>query len=178
MAKPVFGYNREDMADYELKQVYVNYSVDHRMAPRNQPRSNDYQNFASGLRGIAGSVFASIVEASDGPAPISGGMMPMMTRQGLIDFSVFEFAGDPSAGWNYVKLACRHYGIWREWGVCPRDCMPAVAPPELTNRNRLIQLEAQDRAQEMLDAKRIEVNFAKQGREAALDLISDNRYRW
>jgi hypothetical protein len=171
MSKPVFGYTREDLADYELKQAYINFSIDHQLSPRRPTAPNtDLKNWAAGLPGLIGSLVPTTLQ------PLSGGLMPMLTRQGFIDICTVEFLYDPNRGWAYAKAASRRYAIWREWGEVPRSVLPEVAPPELVNRAKLAQVQAQARAQETIDAHRARAMLEKQGREAALDLVSDRRY--
>jgi len=171
MSKSVFGYSREDLADYELKQAYTNFSIDHQVAPRHNATPNqDFKKWTAGLRGMLGDVLPGALP------PFSGGMMPMLTRQGFVDICTIEFLHDPARGWTYAKAASRRYAVWREWGEVPRSALPDVAPPELVNRTKLMQLQAQARAQETLDATRVQMMLEKQGRDAALDIVSDRRY--
>lgn len=174
MSKPVFGYNPQDLADYNLREEYINFSIDHVMAPRPPSTPNtDIRDAYSSLRNIMPpAIFNSIPTGKS----ISGNQMPLLTRRGFIDSCANELLYYPNAGFSGVAKAARHYGIWRELGDMPRNVMPAVAPRELIDRVELINIEAKRKAEDLLAAKMIETNIAAQGRRHAVDLVSDRRW--
>ncbi|KFY68401.1 hypothetical protein V496_01108 [Pseudogymnoascus sp. VKM F-4515 (FW-2607)] len=176
MSKPVFGYNPQDFADYQLRQEYINLSVDHVMAPRPPAAPNtDLRSSFSSLRNIIPPSLSQIFDSIPTGNSISGNQMPLLTRRGFIDICATEFLYYPNAGFSYVTKAVRHYGIWREFGDVPRNVMPAVAPQELIDRVKIINIEATRKAEELLAAKTVETNLAAMGRRNAVNLTDDSR---
>jgi hypothetical protein len=176
MSKPVFGYNPQDIADYQLRQEYINFSIDHVMAPRPPSAPNtDIRSSFSSLRNISSS-FSKILDSVPTGNSISGNQMPLLTRRGFIDSCANEFLYYPNEGFNCVTKAARHYGIWRELGDIPRNVFPAVAPQELLDRVKIINIEAVRKAEDLLASKAIEAKIAAQGRRNALNIIGGDRW--
>lgn len=177
MSKPVFGYNPQDFADYQLRQEYINLSIDHVMAPRPPAAPNtDLRSSFSSLRNIIPPSLSQIFDSIPTGTSISGNQMPLLTRRGFIDICATEFLYYPNAGFSYVTKAVRHYGIWRELGDVPRNVIPAVAPQELIDRVKIINIEATRKAEELLAAKTVETNLAAMGRRQAVNLTDDSRW--
>ncbi|OBT97061.1 hypothetical protein VE01_04776 [Pseudogymnoascus verrucosus] len=179
MSKPVFGYNPQDFADYQLRQEYINFSIDHVMAPRPPSAPNtDIRSSFSSLRNIVPPSFSKILDSIPTGNSISGNQMPLLTRRGFIDHCANEFLYYPNDGFNCVTKAARHYGIWRELGEMPRNVFPVVAPQELLDRVKIINIEAARKAEDLLAAKTIEANIAAKGRRNALNLIGGDRWEY
>lgn len=177
MSKPVFGYNPRDLADYQLRQEYINFSIDHVMAPRPPSAPNtDLRSSFSSLRNIVPPSLSQIFDSIPTGSSISGNQMPLLTRRGFIDSCANEFLYYPNAGFSCVTKAARHYGIWRELGDMPRNIMPAVAPQELIDRVKIINIEATRKAEDLLAAKTIETNLAAKGRRQALNLTGGSQW--
>lgn len=60
----------------------------------------------------------------------------------------------------------------------PRNVFPAVAPQELLDRVKIINIEAARKAEDLLAAKTIEANIAAKGRRNALNLIGGDRWEY
>ncbi|OBT68243.1 hypothetical protein VE03_02310 [Pseudogymnoascus sp. 23342-1-I1] len=177
MSKPVFGYNAQDFADYQLRQEYINLSIDHVMAPRPPSAPNtDIRSSFSSLRNIVSPAMSQILNSIPTGTSISGNQMPLLTRRGFIDICASDFLYYPNAGFSCVTKAVRHYGIWPELGDVPRNVMPGVAPQELLDRVKIINIEAARKAEDLLAAKTIETNIAARGRRQALNLTGDTRW--
>jgi hypothetical protein len=71
-----------------------------------------------------------------------------------------------------MNMILRHYGVWRELGDIPRDMWPTTPPQELVERVRRMSAAARNRSQEIIDAKKVEMQLRAQGRQNALELIS------
>ncbi|ELR09458.1 hypothetical protein GMDG_04018 [Pseudogymnoascus destructans 20631-21] len=179
MSKPVFGYNPQDFADYQLRQEYINLSIDHVMAPRPPSAPNtDLRSSFSSLRNIVPPSLSKIFDSVPTGSSISGNQMPLLTRRGFMDSCANEFLYYPNDGFSCVTKAARHYGIWRELGDVPRNVFPAVAPKELLDRVKMINIEATRKAEDLLAAKTIEAKLAAKGRRQAMNLIGGDRWEY
>lgn len=98
---------------------------------------------------------------------------------------VFEFgsANDsifpnnrPERAFRGLNLAMKYYGVWLEMGPLPRDMLLPTSPPQVDARIKDANIRSQRAAAERVEAVRIQGRIAAQGRQAALELISDNRY--
>lgn len=177
MSQRVFGYSPQDFADYSLREVYTNLSTDHVMAPRppSAPNTDVRSSFAS-LRNIVPPALSKILESVPTGNSISGNQMPLLTRRGFIDIIASDFLYYPNAGFGCYTKAARHYGIWRELGDMPRNVMPAVAPQELIDRVKLVNIEATRRAEELLASKTAQARMEERGRRQALNLIGGSQW--
>jgi hypothetical protein len=88
--KPTFGYNPEDLADFELRTTYENFSIEHVLKPRVITPNTDFANVVGSSSLPAGIVPTSL-------PPISGGMMPMLSLKGFIDITFIEIFCDDTA---------------------------------------------------------------------------------
>ena len=177
MSKSVFGYNPQDFADYSLREVYINLSTDHVMAPRPPSAPNtDIRNSFSSLRNMVSPVMSKIMDSIPTGNSISGNQMPLLTRRGFIDIIASDFLYYPNAGFGCLTKAARHYQIWPELGDIPRNVMPAVAPQELIDRVKLVNIEATRRAEELLAAKTAQARIEERGRRQALNLIGGSQW--
>lgn len=53
--------------------------------------------------------------------------MPMLTPQGFADVNAMMFLEKPDEACKRLREMLRGYGIWKELGEFPRDCLPARA---------------------------------------------------
>lgn len=61
-------------------------------------------------------------------------------------------------------------------GPLPRDMLPQTAPPQVVARIEAATARRQMESKRRIDAVRMQCEIEARGRQAALDLISDNRY--
>lgn len=172
--KPTFGSISEDLADYELRTVYENFSIEHVLQDRIAPPNNDMAGLVSSMSGLMGSGLANSLSSSLAIPRISGGKMPMLTRKGFIDITTIEIVGVPSIGWQRINRMTRHYrlqGPWSQWGDCPREMLPEEAPQDVTDRIHRIAAFSKKQAEERIEAKRVEMALRAQGRQNALELL-------
>lgn len=105
------------------------------------------------------------------------GPMPAITRSGFIEIMRVEALSDPSREWGNFSRLLRKYDLprYRGWGALPRSVFPDVPDAAMLQRVAGVNAFAQRKAQEELNAARVEAQLRAQGREAALDLISDTK---
>jgi hypothetical protein len=53
--------------------------------------------------------------------------MPMLTPQGFADVNAMMLLEKPDEGCQRLRELLRAYGIWKELGEFPRECLPARA---------------------------------------------------
>ncbi|KAH6669269.1 hypothetical protein B0J14DRAFT_566027 [Halenospora varia] len=163
-------YTADDIADFELKTTYENFSIQHKLVTRPNPKKSDYMdNLVKSLPFDA--KFAKLMSSSMGQKSFSNGLMPMLLLPGFIEITVIETLADPSPGWIRLNRIAQHYNIWREWGDIPRSMMPDVPPADLMTRIAVITTQSQARAQTMINNAQVEAQIQAQGREAALRLL-------
>jgi len=100
--------------------------------------------------------------------------MPMLTRKGFVDITTVETLCPPSTGWVRINRMARAYrlaGPWSQWGDCPREMLPELAPQELLDRVARITEYSRRQAAERIEAKRVEAAFRQQGQQNAQDLF-------
>ncbi|KAI9734070.1 MAG: hypothetical protein M1818_007008 [Claussenomyces sp. TS43310] len=166
--RPTLTSRAEELADFELRSIYENFSIDHKLQQRNV-EATDMNSLATSMSQMMSPGADKLLTQSD--IPVSGGYMPMLTRQGFIDITVVETLYNPSLGWQRLNRIARHYGIWREMGDIPRTALPEGPPQELVDRVARIAEYSKRKVQEQLDAKIVEHALARQGSRAALDSI-------
>ncbi|KAL3417485.1 hypothetical protein PVAG01_10495 [Phlyctema vagabunda] len=165
--KPQFGSSPTDRADYELRQVYENFSIDHTLQKRS-------------VRSTSGSRLSAMMGDMMQSTRFSGGMMPMLTRKGFIDIMVVEFAGVPSIGWQRVNRTAQHFNIWREWGDVPRDVLPDSTPADLADRIKRAHAAMQAQAELLLRNLQVEAELRADGMRQAQNITAPTGtyYRW
>ncbi|KAJ6621005.1 hypothetical protein B0H10DRAFT_1032405 [Mycena sp. CBHHK59/15] len=107
------------------------------------------------------------------PPSVSGGMMPLLTRRGLVDITAVEVLCDPGRHYGCQRRVVAQYGLLGEWGEMPRGVLPEVADPRMMARVARVQAFAKERGEQELAAAYAKAALQKQGRENALDLVSD-----
>lgn len=170
MNKPQTGYNGEDLADYEFRTILENFSFEFVLRPRPAAPNRDFQNMMSGIPGLTSS-FSRMLASSLSLPPLSGGQMPCLTRKGFIDICTVEMLADPNLGWRYINLSAKHYNIWRGWGDYPRSLLPDEPPKPVLDRIARVTALSQRRANERIEAARVQAEIQAQGRENALRLL-------
>jgi len=128
------------------------------------------KSFLSGIPGLSSS-FANLMSQHKSSSlldpPASGGM-PLLTRSGFLDITTIEMLGEPSTAWRNFNRIARHYNIWREWGDCPREMFPDETPKPVRERITRATAVGKRRAEEVIEAARVQAEIQAQGREAAL----------
>lgn len=142
-------FSADDVADYELKAAWEAWYFDHKVVVRN-PRAKQL--------------------------PYGG--MPMLSQNGFIDVMAVEIAAEPDDRLGGLNNALRHYGVWTERGPVPRHVLPSARAPELQRRVDAAVARSQQTAKERLDAAEVQARIEARGRQAALDIVSDYRYRY
>lgn len=170
MNKAQFGHNSEDLADYEFRTILENFSFEFTLRPRPTTPNNDMQNLLGGIPGLTSS-FSKMLSSSINMPPLSGGQMPCLTRKGFIDICTVEMLAKPSLGWRYINLVAKHYNIWREWGDYPRSLLPEEGPKQVLDRIARVTIISQQRANERIEAQRVQLEIQKQGRDNASRLL-------
>lgn len=135
-AKSQYGYNPEDIADFELRTAYENFAIDHVLQPRVRSMNNS-------------------VPFNPTLSPVSNGQMPMLSLRGFIDITTVEVLGEPTAGWQRLNIAKTYYGVWMDWGDIPRYVVPDTPPQEILDRIAQISIFAQRKVAERIEANRI-----------------------
>ncbi len=114
------------------------------------------------------------------PLQSSNSQMPLLTRKGFIDITTVEVLSDPSRAWGNLSRVLRMYQLesFRGWGDMPRRVLPEGADQRMLQRVRDISNFAKARGESSNWRLRwLGMELERQGRENALDLISDTRYR-
>ncbi|KAK0245419.1 hypothetical protein EDD85DRAFT_800887 [Armillaria nabsnona] len=113
------------------------------------------------------------------PLQSSKSQMPLLTRKGFIDITTVEVLSDPSRAWGNLSRVLRMYQLlsFRGWGDMPRRILPEGADQRMLQRVRDISNFAKARGERQLASSMARMELERQGRENALDLISDTRYR-
>ena len=167
---PKFGFNSEDLADYEFRTVLKNYSFDHVLRKRVTAPNNDMSGLLDGIPGLNRG-FAKLMSKTRSPSildpPASGGM-PLLTRGGFIEITTLEMLGDLTKAWQRFNRIARHYNIWRDWGDCPREMFPIETPGPVKERIARVSTFSQRQAQELIEAARVQAELQDRGRENAL----------
>lgn len=106
------------------------------------------------------------------------GLMPLLTRKGFIDITTIEVLADPSKEWGHLRRALQMYDLpaIRGWGDLPRNVLPDYPDERMLQRVKNVTAFAQAKGQEELAAAQVEAQIRAQGRQNAIDLISDTRY--
>lgn len=167
--KPQFGYNPEDIADYELRTAFENFNIDHVLQPRIIAPNNDMAGLTASMAGL--SSFAQSLAKGLQPKPISDGKMPMLSPRGFVDITVIEIVGEPNRGTLMLNRVWKHYGVWKERGEIPRTSLPEEPPRDLLERIKRVGEFSRRQAAERIEAARVEAMFKAQGRENALRLL-------
>ena len=106
--------------------------------------------------------------------------MPAITRSGFIEFMRIEALSDPSREWGNFSRLLKKYNLprYRGWGDLPRSVLPEVPDASMLARVASVAAFAQQKGQQELDAARAGAQIRAQGRQAALDLVSDRRVEY
>lgn len=139
-------FAKEDMADYEFKNVMEGFFFDHKVVTRNPGAPQ---------------------------LPYSG--MPLLSLTGFTDWIGFSCAAHPDGIFVVPGLnnALRVYNVWPERGPLPRYVFPPCRPIEVQQRMDQATQRCNMNAQQKLRATQLEAEIKAQGREHAIDLVSD-----
>ncbi|KAI2467485.1 hypothetical protein F4781DRAFT_433375 [Annulohypoxylon bovei var. microspora] len=146
---PSAMFQREDLADFELKAACEAWGFEHRVAVR---------------------------DARGAQLPYGG--MPLLTARGFAAMMAAEHAGDPGLAWSGINAALRRYAVWLDRGPLPRDCLlpgPDM-PPELRRRVEEVAARSRRTAAERLEANRVRLALQAEGRRHAEELTGDYYY--
>lgn len=120
----------------------------------------------------------AVSERHPGRPQLPYGGMPRLTARGFADMMAVEHAAEPERGFRALNAALRAYPAVLPPlpRPLPRAALPAACPPQVQRRVDDVTLRARAAAQRKLDATHAQMRIQAQGRRAALDLVSDNRY--
>jgi hypothetical protein len=171
-----FNASKETNADKSLKNAFDLFSIDHVLLQRVQAPHVDPTGLTSQFQRVLGSAFTPAMMG----ASTDVGPMPCITRNGLIELERIEMLSDPSKVWGNMSRLLRKYNLpqYRGWGDLPRGVIPAVADAAMLQRVASVAAFAKQKANQELDAARAGAMIRARGRQNALDLISDTRYRY
>ncbi|PBL01450.1 hypothetical protein ARMGADRAFT_1007463 [Armillaria gallica] len=174
----VYGGSKENMADKALRNAYDLFSIEHVLKPRHNPPGSTTPSITTHLQGLLGNAFNPAMMHSV-PLQSSNSQMPLLTRKGFIDITTVEVLSDPSRAWGNLSRVLRMYQLesFRGWGDMPRRVLPEGADQRMLQRVRDISNFAKARGEQQLAFSMARMELERQGRENALDLISDTRYR-
>ena len=166
------------MADKSLKNAYDLFSIEHVLLQRQQPPHVDPTGFTATMKSVLGAAYK--------PSMIGQGLittqgpMPAITRSGFIEFMRIETLSDPSREWGNFSRLLKKYNLprYRGWGDLPRSVLPEVPDASMLARVASVAAFAQQKGQQELDAARAGAQIRAQGRQAALDLVSDRRVEY
>jgi len=139
-------FAKEDMADFELKNVMEGFFFDHKVVTRNP-----------------------------GAPQLPYGGMPLLSLAGFTDWIGFSCAAHPDGIFVVPGLnnALRVYNVWPERGSLPRYVFPPGRPVEVQQRMDQATQRCNTNAQQKLRATQVEAEIKAQGRQHAIDLVSD-----
>lgn len=140
-------YTAQDMADYELKAALEAFIFDHKVVVRDSTRRQ---------------------------LPYGG--MPLLSLAGFTDYMSVEYTGEPDIHLPGLNNALRVYNIWPDKGPVPRYLFPATRPTEIQQRIAAGSARSHTTAQTRLDAVKMQHQIEAQGRQNAIDLVSNVRY--
>ncbi|KAK0208027.1 hypothetical protein DFS33DRAFT_1300795 [Desarmillaria ectypa] len=175
----VYGGSEENMADKALRNAYDLFSIEHILKHRHNPPGSTTPSITTQLQGLFGNAFNPAMMHSV-PLQSSNSQMPLLTRNGFIDITTVEVLSDPSRAWGNLSRVLRAYQLepFRAWGDMPRSVLPEAADERMLQRVRGVSNFAKVRGGQQLASARAEMELRRQGRENALDLIGDTRYRY
>ncbi|PQE12848.1 Major facilitator superfamily transporter protein [Rutstroemia sp. NJR-2017a BBW] len=115
--------NNQEIADLELGIYYTSNEISHVLHVRQKPDLS----LATG-----GSEEGAARNSSEAGKRIRrsiclGANMPMLTPQGFADVNAMMLLEKPDEGCKRLRELLRAYGIWKELGEFPRECLPARA---------------------------------------------------
>ncbi|KJA20260.1 hypothetical protein HYPSUDRAFT_203961 [Hypholoma sublateritium FD-334 SS-4] len=173
-----FALSKESMADKALKNAYDLFSIDHVLLQRQQAPHVDTTGLTASIQSVLGAAYKPSMLGSG--VATTPGPMPAITRSGFIEISRIEALSDPSREWGNFSRMLKKYNLprYRGWGDLPRSVLPAVPDASMLARVAGVTAFAQQKGQQLLDAARVDAQLRAQGRQAALDLISDRRVEY
>lgn len=116
------GTDHKDVADLELGLYFSDLGISHTLMTRpKEPVSNTSSEPPKSP--VAARLRDSMTFSAN---------MPMLSRQGFIDLSAIEYLVNPAQGYAYLKRAVEEYGVWKELGEMPRDCLPDSGMPKIS----------------------------------------------
>ncbi|KAK0446435.1 uncharacterized protein EV420DRAFT_1570613 [Desarmillaria tabescens] len=175
----MYGGSKENMADKALRNAYDLFSIEHILKHRHNPSGSTTPSITTQLQGLFGNAFNPAMMHSV-PLQSSNSQMPLLTRKGFIDITTVEVLSDPSRAWGNLSRLLRAYQLepFRGWGDMPRNVLPEAADERMLQRVRGVSSFAKMRGEQQLASTMAEMELRRQGRENALDLISDTRYKY
>lgn len=166
------------MADKALKNAYDLFSIDHVLLQRQQAPHVDTTGLTASIKSVLGAAYKPSMLGAG--VATTQGPMPTITRSGFIEIMRVEALSDPSREWGNFSRMLKKYNLprYRGWGDLPRSVLPAVPDASMLARVASVTAFAQQKGQQQLDAARVEAQLRAQGRQAALDLVSDRRVEY
>lgn len=172
----MYGGSEENMADKALRNAYDLFSIEHVLKHRHNPPGSTTPSVTTQLQGLFGNAFNPAMMSS-APLQTLSSQMPLLTRKGFIDITTVEVLSDPSRAWGNLSRVLRAYELepFRGRGDMPRSVLPEAANQRMLERVRAISSFAKVRGEQQLVSA---MELRRQGRENALDLVGDARYRY
>ncbi|KAJ7023496.1 hypothetical protein C8F04DRAFT_180102 [Mycena alexandri] len=135
-----FGKTKEEVADAALKRAYDLFGIQHILRPRVREPASPPPDVKAQLKSF-GTSFARAVTPS-----ATGGMMPLLTRQGFIKITAIEALCDPARHWSGLAHIVKMYALVevRAWGELPRGVLPEQADPRMLARITQVQIGARE----------------------------------
>ncbi|ESK86298.1 hypothetical protein Moror_5057 [Moniliophthora roreri MCA 2997] len=174
------GIPQEYRADLEFKKALDLFSIDYVIHERPKSTVTPCISTITAQFGALGLNYTSSYSKS---FLSSEGQMPVLTRKGFIDITCVEVLCDPARHWGNWSRILRRYTTgsmarFREWGELPRNVLPQNPDSRMLARAKSILELAKHKAQGEINAVKAYTSIAAQGRQNALELLSDYRYEY
>ncbi|KAJ7101245.1 hypothetical protein B0H15DRAFT_990853 [Mycena belliarum] len=170
-----FNQTKEEAADAALRRVFDLFSIQYELRTRLRPPSAPVDPLTRTLQ-----AFSATLGTSLAPAAPTGAHMPVLTFPGFLELTSIEVLCDPSAHWGNLTRVLRLYNLptLRAWGAMPRAMLPDEADPRMLGRVAKVSAFAKAQGERELAAAVAKSRMEAIGRQNALDLIDDRRYRY
>lgn len=109
--------------------------------------------------------------------------MPLLSREGFRDYLAVECAGEGPARVRGLNAALQRYGRqmspgWVARGPLPPWALPEHMPDKVRRRIDAANERSHRTAATRIEAERVKHALMAQGRQNAIELVSDVRYVW
>ncbi|KAJ7488414.1 hypothetical protein FB451DRAFT_736672 [Mycena latifolia] len=169
------GQTKEEVADAALRRVFDLFSIEYSLTKRARAPNAPVDALTRTLQAFGASIGTNAV-----PPPASGGLMPLLTFAGFMEVTSIEILCDPSAHWGNLSRVLRLYDLpaLRAWGPLPRSVLPEQADPRMVARVEKVAAFSKAQGERELAAAYAKSKLQAMGRQNALDLLDDRRYRY
>ncbi|KAJ6564667.1 hypothetical protein B0H19DRAFT_1068189 [Mycena capillaripes] len=116
-----FGQTKEDVADAALKRNFDLFGIEYILGVRDRANTPAADTVKRQFKSVARAITPSA----------SGGMMPLLTRQGFMCITALEALCNPVRHWGSLACIIKIYDLpeVREWGDLPQYVLPSEADP-------------------------------------------------